>query len=222
MVSVDIELVLVGLVAMLEPATLISSVLALALGERPLRTGFWFFAGGFGVTMACGVAAAFVLGDRAASHTAEPKTWVAILNIAAGSAIALYVLLAARRPADPDKTAANVAKMRKLTDAHAPAIVAAGAVLANAGVFMIVAIKAISQLDPTTLQYILDWTLFALASLLPLAVGLLLLVIVPSWTKPKLAHVHAWMERHARTVAGVVMLLLAASLLRDGVAGLTS
>ena len=39
MVSVDIELALVGLVAMLEPATLISSALALALGERPLRTG---------------------------------------------------------------------------------------------------------------------------------------------------------------------------------------
>jgi hypothetical protein len=37
--SVDIELTLVGLVAMLEPATLASSVLALVLGDRPLRTG---------------------------------------------------------------------------------------------------------------------------------------------------------------------------------------
>jgi hypothetical protein len=48
MVSVDIELALVGLVAMLEPAALISSALALALGERPQRTGAWFFLGGDG------------------------------------------------------------------------------------------------------------------------------------------------------------------------------
>jgi hypothetical protein len=221
MVSIDIELALVGLVAMLEPATLISSALALALGERPLRTGFWFFVGGFGTTMVCGVAAAFVLGDAASSTSAEPKTWVSILNLLAGSAIALYVLIAARRGADADSTAATVARMAKLTDARAPTIVAAGAVLANAGLFMIVALKAISQLDPTTLQYILDWTLFAIASVLPIVVGLLMLVIAPEWTRPKLASVHAWLERHARAVAGTVMVLLAASLLRDGIAGLT-
>jgi hypothetical protein len=42
MTSVDVQLVLVGLVAMLEPATLASSVLALVLGDRPVRTGSWF------------------------------------------------------------------------------------------------------------------------------------------------------------------------------------
>jgi len=34
MISVDVELALVGLVAMHEPATLISSLLALVLGDR--------------------------------------------------------------------------------------------------------------------------------------------------------------------------------------------
>ena len=52
MTSVDVELALVGLVAMLEPATLGASVLALVLGDRPLRTGFWFYVGGLGATLA--------------------------------------------------------------------------------------------------------------------------------------------------------------------------
>ena len=42
MVSVDIERALVGLVAMLAPATLVSSFLVLVLGRRPLRTGSLF------------------------------------------------------------------------------------------------------------------------------------------------------------------------------------
>ena len=46
MVSIDIEIALVGLTAMLEPATLLASVLALVVGDRPLRTGSWFYLGG--------------------------------------------------------------------------------------------------------------------------------------------------------------------------------
>jgi Sap, sulfolipid-1-addressing protein len=117
MISVDIELALVGLVAMLEPATLISSALALALGERPLRTGAWFFLGGVGATLAVGVLAAFVLGNAAASRSATPKTWVSVLNIVAGGLLGLYVAYAARRPADPERSAANTARMRKLAGA---------------------------------------------------------------------------------------------------------
>ena len=43
MTSVDTELVLVALAAMLSPVTLFLSVLALVVGERPTRTGVWFF-----------------------------------------------------------------------------------------------------------------------------------------------------------------------------------
>jgi hypothetical protein len=42
MTSVDTELALVALGAMLSPTTLFLSVLALVVGERPMRTGLWF------------------------------------------------------------------------------------------------------------------------------------------------------------------------------------
>ena len=48
--SVYVELGLTTLGAMFSPTTLSFTVLALVLGERPLRTGAWFFLGAFGVT----------------------------------------------------------------------------------------------------------------------------------------------------------------------------
>ena len=72
------ELVLVSLAAMLSPTTLTFSVLTLVLGDRPLRTGIFFFLGAAGATLAIGVIAAFVIGDAAAApHPNNPKTWVA-------------------------------------------------------------------------------------------------------------------------------------------------
>jgi Sap, sulfolipid-1-addressing protein len=218
--SVDVELVLVGLVAMLEPATLIFSALALVVGNRPLRTGSWFFVGGLGATLAVGVLAAFLIGDLAAAPGSTPKTWVSILNIVLGAALLAYVARTMRRPVDPDKMAANLARMQALATGSATSIVLAGAALANAGPFMIVALKDISQLDPTRVQYVLDWLLFALASLLPLGVALVLLRLAPAWTGPRVRAAGQWLELHARTITLVLVGALAVTLLRDGIAGL--
>ena len=74
---IDGEIVLVSLAAMFSPTTLSFSVLALVLGDRPLRTGFWFYLGAFTATLAVGIVASFFIGDLAASDTSTPKTWVA-------------------------------------------------------------------------------------------------------------------------------------------------
>jgi hypothetical protein len=218
MISVDVELALVGLVAMLEPATLISSLLALTLGDRPLRTGLLFYLGGIGLTLAIGVAAAFLLGNVAAAPRSGPKTWVIVFDFIAGFAILGYAAWTIARTPDPAQTKANVERMRKVADAPAITIVVAGALLANAGPFMLIALKNISELNPSAAQYIIDWIVFAVASLLPLGLALVALLVAPGWTKPRLAGVGGWVERHARTIAVVVMFALAISLLRDGIA----
>ncbi|HEV3282845.1 MAG TPA: GAP family protein [Solirubrobacteraceae bacterium] len=221
MTSVDVQLVLVGLVAMLEPATLASSVLALVLGDRPVRTGSWFYVGGLGATLAVGVLAALVLGNAAASTTTTPKTWVSVFGLAAGLLLLAYVARSLRRPANPASIASNIERMGKVAAAPAIAIVGAGALLANAGLFMVVALKDISQLNPTAWQYILDWVLFALASMLPLGLGLVMLILAPDRAMPILTRARIWIERHARAVALTLVVGLAISLLRDSVAALT-
>ena len=85
MSSVYVEFALAALGAMVLPTTVSFSVLVLVVGERPLRTGFWFYLGALGVTLAIGVVAAFVLGDAAASSTSTPKTWVAVVDVIAGA-----------------------------------------------------------------------------------------------------------------------------------------
>ena len=224
MTSVDVVLGLTALAAMLSPTTLSFSVFALVLGERPMRTGLWFFFGAFGVTLIIGVVAAFVLGDAAApSGSSEtPPTAVAIIDLVFGALLLVYVVRALRRPRDPKRVTDMVEKMSGLASSPAIAIVAAGASLANPGGFIPVALKDISQLNPSAGEYIVLWLAFAFISLLPLLAALLSLLVARDWTTQLLHTVRGWLERHARTLAAGIIVLLAAALLRNGIAGLTS
>jgi Sap, sulfolipid-1-addressing protein len=126
-----------------------------------------------------------------------------------------------RRPPNPAKTAAMVDRMGTLASSPAIAIVGAGAALANPGAFIPIALKAISQTNPTAAQYVVDWLFFSLVSLLPLAVALVFLLVARERTSHVLSGVRNWLERNARTVAAVIVVLLAVALIRNGIAGLT-
>ena len=219
MTWIDVELALVALAAMLSPTTLSFSVLALVVSERPLRSGLWFYAGALAATLGIGIAAAFVLDDVAAgSTTSTAKTWVAVVDIAAGVALLAWVLRALRRPRDARRSASMLEQMRAVSASRAIAIAGAGAVLANPGGFIPLALKSISELDPTPTSYIAHWLFFAIVSLLPLALALVLLLVARSWTMQMLEGVRGWLELHARTIAAVVLLALAVTLVRNGVA----
>jgi hypothetical protein len=217
---IDVELVLIAVAAMLSPTTVSFSVLALVLGDRPLRVGFWFYLGALSATLAVGVAAAFVIGDFAASDRSSPKTWVAIVDIVAAVLLLAWVVRWLRRPTDPRRTAGMIDQMSKVASSPVVAIVGAGAVLANPGAFIPLALKAISETDPSTGGYIVQWLFFTLVSLLPLMVAIVLLLVAPGWTGRVLRAARGWLERHARTVAAVLLILVAASLLRNGISGL--
>jgi hypothetical protein len=217
-----LELVLVSLAAMLSPTTLSFSVLALVLGDRPLRTGFLFYLGALTATLAVGVAAAFVLGDTAASHTSTPRTWVAVVDVIAGSLLLIYVGRTRNRPLDPQKVESMVAQMSKVASSPAIAVVGAGAVLANPGAFIPLALKTISETDPSAAQYVVEWVFFTLASLLPLAIALGMLLVARDWAERLLQTVRDWLIANARTVAAVIVVLLAVALIRNGIAGLIS
>jgi hypothetical protein len=220
---IDAELALTALAAMLSPTTLTFSVLVLVLGDRPLRTGLWFYAGALGATLGIGVVAAFVLGDAAASRTpSEPKTWVAVLDVVLAVFLLALVVRVLRRPANPERTASMIEQMQKVASSPVVAIVGAGAALANPGAFIPIALKDISELNPSAAQYAVDWLFFSLVSLLPLATALLLLLVAPGWTKRVLLVVRSWLERNVRNVAAVLVVLVALSLLRNGIAGLTA
>src|SRR4029077_17830053 len=189
MTSVDTELVLVALGAMLSPTTLSFSVLALVLGERPLRTGIWFYVGAVGVTLLIGVLAAFVLGDVAAAspHSSTPKTWVCVVDILAGAVLLLVIVRFLRRPADPKRVEGMIEQMSRLASSPAIAIVGAGATLAHPGGFIPLALQHTSQPNPSTAGYVAEWVAFTLVSLLPLSLALVMLAVARDPTQRVLA-----------------------------------
>src|SRR3954451_19523232 len=100
---------------MVSPTTLTFSVLALVLSPRPARSGCWFLLGAFTATIAVGIAAAFVLGDTAASATpSTPQTWGAVLDVARGVVLLVWGARLLRRPGDPAQTKAAIDRMGAL------------------------------------------------------------------------------------------------------------
>ncbi len=84
------------------------------------------------------------------------------------------------------------------------------------------ALKDISQTNPSAGNYILEWLGFAIVSLLPLSIALVALAVAPEPTQRVLVRAREWLERNARTIAAAILLLLAAILMRNGIAGLTA
>src|SRR5436189_4997981 len=208
---------------MLSPTTLTFSVLVLVLGDRPLRTGLWFYAGALAATLGIGVVAAFVLGNAAADNTpSTPKTPVAIFDVLAGVLLLAWVVGRLRKPPNPKRLASMIDQMQKVASSPVIAIVGAGAALANPGAFIPIALKNISELDPSATEYIANWVFFTVVSLLPPAVAILLLIVARQLAERLPVAVRRWLERNARTVAAAIIALLAASLIRNGIAGLTS
>ena len=219
---IDAELALIALAAMLSPTTLSFSTFALVIGDRPLRTGFWFYVGALSATIAIGIVAAFVIGDVAASPTSTPKTWVAVVDVVAAALLLVYAGRLARRPRDPRRAEGMIERMSMLATAPIAAIAGAGATLANPGGFIPLALKDISETNPSAGGYAVQWIFFTLVSLLPLAVSLILLLVAKDRTMRALSLARGWLEQNARTIALVIIVLLAASLLRNGIAGLTA
>jgi Sap, sulfolipid-1-addressing protein len=219
---VDLEFVLVALATMLSPLTLIWSVLALVLSKRPLYTGLLFYLGALVATLAIGVAAAFVLGNAAASrHPSTPKTPVAIFDLIGGSLLLLLAVRTLRLPPNPEKQDAMVEKMRSVATSPAIVIFGAGAVLANPGIFVPFALKSISETDPSHTQFILEWIVYTLVGLLPLTAAIVLLVVARDRAGHALGVARDWLVLHSTTIAAGILLLLALSLLRGGISGLT-
>ena len=218
---VDAELVLVSLAAMLSPTTLTFSVLSVVLSEKPLRTAILFYLGAVTATFAIGVLAAVVLGDALADKApSTPKTWVAVLDVVLAVLLFGVVVWALRRPPNRERTASAVAQMSKVASSPAIAIVGAGAALANPGAFIPIALKTISELDPSLAQYVADWVFFTVLAVLPLLLAIVALIVRRAWAERVLGAARTWLESHVRTVAAAIVVLLALSLLRNGIAGL--
>jgi hypothetical protein len=101
------------------------------------------------------------------------------------------------------------------------AIVGAGAALANPGGFIPVALKDISQLDPSAGGFIALWVAFTTLALLPLIAALILLTFRREWAMKVLGGAHTWLLHNAMRLGAVLVSIIGVVLVRNGIAGLT-
>lgn len=144
-----------------------------------------------------------------------------MIDIVAAVLLVLFSVRFLRRPRDPKRAQSMIDQTSKIASSPWIAIVAAGAALANPGGFIPLAMKDISETNPSTTGYVVDWVFFSVVSLLPPAVALIMLAVSPDRATRLLQRVRDWLLRDARLIAAVIMVLLAAALLRDGISGLT-
>ena len=145
-----------------------------------------------------------------------------MLDVVLAVLLIVWAVRLVRRPPNPAQTKAAIDRMSGLAASPAIAIVGAGALLANPGGFIPIALKTISETDPTTAGYAIQWLFFTIVAVLPLTVAVIMLLVAREPTERVLNRVRAWLERNAMRVAAVIILLLALGLLRNGISGLTS
>ncbi len=127
-----------------------------------------------------------------------------------------------RRPKNPARTASAVAQMSRVASSPVVAIVGAGAMLANPAAFIPIALKTISELNPSAVQYIAYWAFFTLMALLPLLAAIIALIVRRQWAERVLAAARVWLEVERPDGRGRDRRAARTPLLRDGIAGLTS
>jgi uncharacterized BrkB/YihY/UPF0761 family membrane protein len=114
-----------------------------------------------------------------------------------------------------------VDKMSSVASSPWIAVFAAGATLANPGGFIPLALKSISETGPSAAGYAVAWLFFTVVSLLPLGIAIVLMAVAPARAEGLLHAARTWLEGHLRLIASAIILLLAITLLRNGIAGLT-
>jgi hypothetical protein len=144
-----------------------------------------------------------------------------VTDIVLAVSLVFVIVRFLRRPRDPKRAQGMIDQMSKIASSPWIAIVGAGAALANPGGFIPIALKDISETNPSTTGYVVEWVFFSVVSLLPLAVALVMLAVSPDRATRLLLRVRDWLLRNARLIAAAIMVLLAAALLRDGISGLT-
>jgi threonine/homoserine/homoserine lactone efflux protein len=159
-----------------------------------------------------------------ASDSAAPSTRAAVLRIVLGF---LLLVLAARqwrgRPA-PDEEPPMPQWMGALDGFSPPKAFAAGIVLTglNPKNLLLVAAgaAAVAGAGATAGEEVVAWALFTLIAILGVSTPLLIAFSMGERADELLARLRTWMAHNNGVIMAVILLLLGAKLLGDGIAGL--
>jgi hypothetical protein len=206
-----------ALIASLYPFGL-AVVLLLAEAERYKGRVTVFLAGAAICTLAIGFAVVFALHGAGLGQQSEQSPRYG-LRIGIGVVFVVVAAILARRPPKPKKSGES-----KVTHAARNggliAVLVAGILLYLPSPTYLSALQEVgsSKLSPTAT---VAWVIIVVAiTLITIWVPVLVIVLAPDWSKPKLAALNSWLSRNSRTLLIVVLAVLGVWQIIDGIVGL--
>jgi hypothetical protein len=213
---VPVQAIPLALISSLYPLGL-AAILLLARAARPRPKVSVFLAGALACTLAVGYVVVFALhgaGVGQSSHR-QDQYW---LRLVGGALFVAAAVVLARRPPKPKRGPSQLS--RAASEGGLFAIFVAGIALYLPSPTYLAALQEVGTTKMGTAATAV-WVLIVVALvLITVEVPVLLFLLAPGWTVPRLQAVNAWLDRDGRTLLLAVVGALGLWLFVDGLVGL--
>ena len=212
-----VQAIPLALIASLYPFGL-AVVLLLAEAERYKGRVTVFLAGAAICTLAIGFAVVFALHGAGLGQQSEQSPRYG-LRIGIGVAFVVAAVILARRPPKPKKSGESKVT-RAAQHGGLIAVLVAGVLLYLPSPTYLSALQEVGSSKLSTAATV-AWVVIVVAlTLITIWVPVLVIVLAPGWSKPKLAALNSWLSRNSRTLLIVVLVVLGVWQIIDGITGL--
>jgi hypothetical protein len=213
---VPVQAIPLALISSLYPLGL-AAILLLARAERPRPKVSVFLAGALACTLAVGFVVVFALHGAGAGQSSQgsDQYW---LRLVAGALFMAAAVVLARRPPKPSRGPSRLS--RAASEGGLFAIFVAGIALYLPSPTYLSALQEVGTTKMSDAATAV-WILIVVALvLITVEVPVLLFLLAPGWTVPRLQAVNAWLDRHGRTLLLAVVEAIGLWLFIDGLVGL--
>ncbi len=194
-------------------------LLLLAEAERYKGRVSVFLAGAAICTLAIGFAIVFALHGAGLGQQSQQSPRYG-LRLAIGVAFVAVAVILARRPPKPKKQKKESRVTRAARKGGLIAALVAGIILYLPSPTYLSALQVVGSSKLSTASTV-AWVFIVVAiTLITIWVPTLVIVFAPGWSKPKLAALNSWLSRNSRTLLIVVLAVLGAWQIIDGIVGL--
>src|SRR5206468_3049327 len=211
-----VQAIPLALISSLYPLGL-AAILLLAQTARPRPRVGVFLLGALACTLTVGFVVVFVLHDAGVGQGSEQSDqyW---LRLAIGVVFMAVAVFLARRPPRPNRGPSRVS--RAASQGGLFAIFVVGVALYLPSPTYLSALQVVGTTKMSTAATVL-WVIIVVALvLITVEVPVLLFLLAPDWTVPKLQAVNGWLDRNWRTLLVAVVGLIGLWEFIDGLVGL--
>ena len=207
----------------LSPIPIVAVVLMLVT-PRGTANGLGFVVGWLVGLAIVGAVVLAVAGGTDASEDGQPATWASVLELVLGALLVLVSLRQWRgRPHEGDVVATP--KWMGALEGFTPVkAVGAGAVLSAANPKnLMIAIAAATAIAATGIsggEQAASYAVFAVLGTVGVAAPVVIAIVLGERSRDLLARLREWMLRHNAVIMAVLLLVIGAKLIGDGIAGL--